>query len=231
MNNLVSIIVPTYNESKTIIKILEKINDQKNERIPFEIIVVNDGSTDNSDDLISKNIHLVDKYISLETNMGKGAAVKEGLFNSSGEFILFQDADLEYSPSDYKKIFKILENNSPDVVIGSRFSSSEFTKVMYYWHKVGNRLITSFFNVLYNTTFTDVYTCYLLYRKNLVNPANLKSVGWEQQAEILATAVKKGKEFYEVPINYNGRKYEDGKKIKPRHFFSVIFMILKKRVV
>ena len=226
----VSIIIPTFNESKTIIKILKEVNAQRNQETTFEVIVVNDGSTDHTHKLITENIQLVDKYICLETNSGKGAAVKEGLLQASGDYILFQDADLEYSPSDYKKFFNLVNNNSPDIVMGSRLSGSEFTKVMYFWHKIGNKLLTYFFNILFNTTFTDVYTCYLLYKKDLVDPTKLKSTGWEQHAEILSTAVKRGKDFFEVPISYNGRKYEEGKKIKPQHFFSVVFMILKKRL-
>ena len=226
----VSIIVPTFNESKTIIKILEEVNVQRSLETTLEVIVVNDGSTDNTHKLITENIQLVDKYICLETNSGKGAAVKEGLLQANGEYILFQDADLEYSPRDYKKFFNLVNNNSPDIVMGSRLSGSEFTKVMYFWHKIGNKLLTYFFNILFNTTFTDVYTCYLLYKKDLVDPTKLKSTGWEQHAEILSTAVKRGKDFFEVPISYNGRKYEEGKKIKPQHFFSVVFMILKKRL-
>lgn len=226
----VSIIVPTFNESKTIIKILKEVNTQRNQETTFEVIVVNDGSTDNTHKLITQNIQLVDKYICLESNSGKGAAVKEGLLQASGDYIFFQDADLEYSPSDYNKFFNLVNNNSPDIVMGSRLSGSEFTKVMYFWHKIGNKLLTYFFNILFNTTFTDVYTCYLLYKKDLVDPTKLKSTGWEQHAEILSTAVKRGEDFFEVPISYNGRKYEDGKKIKPKHFFSVVFMILKKRL-
>tara|TARA_A100001011_G_C14261985_1_gene822871 strand:+ start:834 stop:1523 length:690 start_codon:yes stop_codon:yes gene_type:complete len=226
----VSIIVPTFNESKTIIKILKEVNAQRNQETTFEVIVVNDGSTDNTHKLITQNIQLVDKYICLETNSGKGAAVKEGLLQASGDYIFFQDADLEYSPIDYNKFFNLVNNNSPDIVMGSRLSGSEFTKVMYFWHKIGNKLLTYFFNILFNTTFTDVYTCYLLYKKDLVDPTKLKSTGWEQHAEILSTAVKRGEDFFEVPISYNGRKYADGKKIKPKHFFSVVFMILKKRL-
>jgi len=226
----VSIIIPTFNESKTIIKILKEVNAQRNQETTFEVIVVNDGSTDHTHKLITENIQLVDKYICLETNSGKGAAVKEGLLQASGDYIFFQDADFEYSPSDYNKFFNLVNNNSPDIVMGSRLSGSEFTKVMYFWHKIGNKLLTYFFNILFNTTFTDVYTCYLLYKKDLVDPTKLKSTGWEQHAEILSTAVKRGKDFFEVPISYNGRKYEEGKKIKPQHFFSVVFMILKKRL-
>ena len=111
---------------------------------------------------------MVDKYIKLEKNSGKGAAVKKALSVASGEYIIFQDADLEYNPYEYSKFFNIIKSYSPDLVIGSRFLGSDFTKVMYFWNKVGNKLITLTFNILFNTTFTDTYSCYLLYRKELV---------------------------------------------------------------
>ena len=143
---------------------------------------------------------------------------------------MFQDADLEYNPEEYSKIFKMITDFNADVIIGSRFLSPEFTRVHYFFHKLGNRFITGLFNFIYNTTFTDIYSCYLCFRKELVDPLKLKSNGWSQQAEILATSVNKSKIFYEVPISYSGRTFEEGKKIKARHTFSVIYMIIKKRL-
>ena len=144
--------------------------------------------------------------------------------------MLFQDADLEYSPVEYKKIFKIIDEFHADVIIGSRFLSPEFTRVHYFFHKLGNKFITGLFNLIYNTTFTDIYSCYLCFKRDLVDPNKLKSNSWSQQAEILATTVKASRIFYEVPISYSGRTFEEGKKIKARHTFSVIYMILKKRL-
>ena len=227
----ISVVIPCYNESATLIEILERVNKQNNIDFNLEVILVNDGSTDNTHELISSNKQLVDKYIKLEKNSGKGAAVKKALSVASGEYIIFQDADLEYNPYEYSKFFNIIKSYSPDLVMGSRFLGSDFTKVMYFWNKVGNKLITLTFNILFNTTFTDTYSCYLLYRKELVNPLDLKTNGWQQHAEILATVVKKGFNFYEVPINYNGRSFEEGKKIRARHFVSVIFTIFKKRLI
>lgn len=231
MAQKISVIIPSYNESKTLIETLEKVNKQNSNDFNLEVIFVNDGSTDNTHELISSNKKLVDKYIKIEKNSGKGAAVKKALSIASGEYIIFQDADLEYNPYEYSKFFNIIKNQSPDLVIGSRFSGSDFTKVMYFWNKVGNKLITLTFNILFNTTFTDTYCCYLLYRKELVNPLDLKTNGWQQHGEILATVVKKGSNFYEVPINYNGRSFEEGKKIRARHFVAVIFTIFKKRLI
>ncbi len=230
MNTLISIIIPSYNEGKTILTILEKVNKQRTENIELEIIVINDGSIDNTDQIIKENIECVDIYISLEKNQGKGAAVKKGLEVASGEYILFQDADLEYDPADYEKFYKLILKNSPDIVIGSRFQSSEFTKVMYFWNKIGNRVLTFIFNILYNTTFTDVYSCYLLYKSELVDYKKLKTSGWEQHGEILSIAAKNGSKFYEVSISYDGRTFADGKKIRARHFFKVVLTILKNRL-
>tara|TARA_B110000444_G_scaffold200327_1_gene191871 strand:- start:309 stop:686 length:378 start_codon:yes stop_codon:yes gene_type:complete len=124
----------------------------------------------------------------------------------------------------------MIKKFNADVVIGSRFLSPEYTRIHYYFHRVGNKFITFLFNLLYNTTFTDIYSCYLCFRKDLIDPNKLRSDSWSQQAEILATAVKKSNVYYEVPISYSGRSFEDGKKIKARHTFSVVYMIIKKRI-
>ena len=196
-----------------------------------EIIFVDDCSTDNSGELIQENEELYSQYIELSQNMGKGGAVREALISASGEYVLFQDADLEYNPEDYKNIFTAIKNYNPDVVIGSRFLSPQYTRVHYYFHKVGNKVITFLFNLLYNSTFTDIYSCYLCFRRTLIDPKKLKSNGWDQQAEILATVVNKSNVHYEVPISYSGRTFDEGKKIKGRHIFKVIMMIFKKRLL
>ncbi len=227
---LVSIIIPAFNEENTIIKILEKVNLQKTEEFNLEIIVIDDCSIDNTKEILKKNPSLYTKLIELENNLGKGGAVREGLKNATGNYVLFQDADLEYDPNEYKKIFDIILKFKSDIVIGSRFLSPEFTRVHYFFHKLGNKFITNLFNLIYNTTFTDIYSCYLCFKRDLIDPLKLKSNGWSQQAEILATAVKSSKVFYEVPISYSGRTFEEGKKIKARHTFAVIYMIIKKKL-
>ncbi len=227
---IISIIIPAFNEESTIIELLNSVNEQNNKDYELEIIVIDDNSTDSTRQLLQENSVLYTKLICLEKNLGKGGAVREGLKNSTGSYVLFQDADLEYNPFEYKKIFRIINDFSADVIIGSRFLSPEYTRVHYYFHKLGNKLITGLFNLFYNTTFTDIYSCYLCFKRELIDPIKLKSNGWSQHAEILATAVKSSKIFYEVPISYSGRTFEEGKKIKARHTFSVIYMILKKRL-
>ena len=226
----VTILIPVFNEENTIIEILNRVNSEKKDETEIEIIVVDDCSTDNSKNLLKENTELFDKLVELEKNLGKGGAVREGLKHSTGDYVLFQDADLEYSPKDYGKIFRILHEFNADVVIGSRFLSPEYTRVHYFFHKVGNRSITLLFNLLYNTTFTDIYSCYLCFNRELIDPNKLKSNGWAQQAEILASAVKSSKVHYEVPISYAGRTFAEGKKIKARHTIGVILMILKKKL-
>ncbi len=226
----ISVIIPVFNEEKTVIDLLKKVNQQNSEKFLLEIIVIDDGSSDDSKNLLTTNKELYSKFISLDKNIGKGAAVIEGLKVAKGDFILFQDADLEYNPEDYKKIFRVIDEFNAEVVIGSRNLSPEYTRVYNYFHKLGNKFITGLFNLLFNTTFTDIYSCYLCIKSDLVNPEKLKTKGWEQHAEILATAVKNSKVYYEVPISYSGRTFEEGKKIRGRHVFSVIYMIIKKKV-
>ena len=226
----ISIVIPIFNEENTIIELLNKVNSQKNNETELEIIVADDCSTDNSKNLLKENPNLYSKLVELDKNLGKGGAVREALKHSTGDYILFQDGDLEYNPKDYRKIFKMVHEFKADVVIGSRFLSPEYTRVHYFFHKIGNKAITLLFNFLYNTTFTDIYSCYLCFRRNLIDPNKLKSNGWAQQAEILGSAVKSSKIHYEVPISYSGRTFVEGKKIKARHTLSVVLMILKKRL-
>ena len=225
----ISIIIPAFNEQSTIIELLKKVREVETEGFEKEIIVVDDCSSDDTLLLLERNKNLYTKLIKSKVNSGKGAAVKKGLLNSTGEYILFQDADLEYDPSDYQKLLKPVLNFKADIVIGSRLAASQLTRVYYFWHKLGNKFITFLFNVLNNTTFTDIYSCYLLFRSDLLKPEDLWSDGWDQQAEILSLIVSRGKSFYEVPVNYYGRTYEEGKKIRAHHAVAVLLTILRKR--
>ena len=225
-----SIIIPAYNEENTIIKILEKVADAQIERVTKEVIVIDDCSTDKTLNLLEKNRNLYDELIKLPKNSGKGEAVKKGLIKASGQYILFQDADLEYDPKDYKKLLEPVLLFNADLVIGSRLSASQLTRVYYFWHKVGNKFITFLFNIMNNTTFTDIYSCYIIFKADLINPNNLLTSGWEQHAEILSTIVSKSSSFYEVPVNYYGRTYEEGKKIRPHNAINVLLTIILKRI-
>ncbi len=221
-----SIIVPVFNEGKTILKVLQDLNSLKKFYQNIQIIVINDGSKDDTLKILENNKILFDVLISNSINKGKGNAVKKGIEVADGDYVTFQDADLEYDPKDFKKFFKLINMVKPDLVIGSRFHYADYSRSHYILNKIGNKLITFIFNIIYNTTFTDIYSCYACFKKNLLINETLKTDGFEQHAEILCKIVKNGKKFYEVPINYDGRSHDEGKKIKFYHIFSVIYQIL-----
>lgn len=239
---ILSVIVPAYNEEKTIIAVLKTLKQISfdevlrgqgliQDSVKLEVIVVNDGSTDNTRTLLEANPELYAKCEHLPVNQGKGAAVRKALTMATGDYVVFQDADLEYDPTEfYQMILPVLKFNA-DAVIGSRMLAPRWTRVHYFWNKVGNTFITLLFNVLYNMTFTDIYSCYLMYRRNLVRPEELQADGFSQHAEILCHSIRRGKVFYEVPICYHGRTVAEGKKIRAHHIFGVIGQILKNRWV
>ncbi len=225
----VSVVIPVYNEERTVVEVLERVRAQTVPGVDFEVVVVDDGSTDRTAELLEARPELHSRFVRLSRNGGKGAAVKAALAEATGDFVLFQDADLEYDPAEYAKLLGPVLRFDADVVMGSRFLAPEFTRVHYFWHKVGNGFITFLFNLLNNTTFTDVYSCYLLYRRALVDGGQLVSTGWEQHAEILSRAVSGARALYEVPVSYHGRGYDEGKKIKGHHAIAVIWMIVRRR--
>ena len=227
----ITILIPVYNEEATIIPLLKSVQKEtsKIKTVSFEIVVIDDFSQDNTNKLLRENETLYNRLVSLENNQGKGGAVLRGLEKAKGDYILFQDADLEYSPKDYKSLIVPIVDFDVDVVIGSRFVAPPYTRVHYFWHKVGNKALTLLFNILNNTTFTDIYSCYLIYRRNLVPLKKIKAKGWEQHGEILSRAVKNGKVFYEVPISYSGRSYDEGKKIRAFHIFKIVYTLIITR--
>tara|TARA_Y100000590_G_scaffold445974_1_gene578824 strand:- start:272 stop:958 length:687 start_codon:yes stop_codon:yes gene_type:complete len=227
---ILSIIIPVYNEEKTIITILEKIKQNTSNSFKYEIIVIDDGSTDQSRKLLENNKHLFNKLLTNDYNRGKGFSVKKGLLNASGTHIIFQDADLEYDPADYKKFEKLFLDFNADGVIGSRFIYSDYTRSHNILNKIGNKILTLMFNLLYNVTFTDIYSCYFAFKKDLLNANELKTDGFEQHAEILCKVMRRGNKFYEVPIRFNARSHSEGKKIKAQDFFSVLFQIIRGRI-
>tara|TARA_Y100000590_G_C15728221_1_gene1016034 strand:- start:2981 stop:3670 length:690 start_codon:yes stop_codon:yes gene_type:complete len=228
---ILSVIIPVYNEEKTIIEVLSKIQKNTPNKFKYEVIVVDDGSTDQTRKLLEDNKNLYNKLLTNDINKGKGFAVKQAISNASGTHIIFQDADLEYDPADYKKFENIFSNFDADGIIGSRFIYSDYTRSHSILNKIANKILTFIFNLLYNTTFTDIYSCYFAFKKNLLDISELRTEGFEQHAEILCKVIKKGNKFYEVPINYNGRNYAEGKKIKAYHFFLVLFEILRGRIL
>lgn len=199
MNKKLSILIPVYNEEKTLLNILERINESKIENFDFEIIIINDGSDDDTLNVIKENSDLYDKVINLDKNRGKGYAVKSGLKIATGDYVIFQDADLEYDPKEFIKFTNLINKFSVDVIIGSRFNYSDYIRSHNIANKFGNYILTLFFNLLYNTTFTDIYSCYLAFRRDILDVDKLKTNGFEQHAEILCKIVKKSDKFYEGP--------------------------------
>jgi glycosyltransferase involved in cell wall biosynthesis len=221
-----NILIPVYNEEKTIIEVLSKLNKVCKPIKNKSIIVVDDGSTDNTHRLLEKNKKLYNKLVTSEVNKGKGNAIILGLNEVSGGYILIQDADLEYDPSEIPRLWEMVKSNDIDVLLTTRMSGSPLTRVHYFWHKLGNKSITLMFNLINNTTFTDIYSGYVIFKRKLIDTKNLKFYGWGQQAEILTYLKNKSKKIYEAPISYKGRTYEEGKKINVYAMVPVIFAII-----
>jgi len=226
-----SIIIALYNEEKTIIEILNRISKTKKNNYEYEIIVINDGSTDKSLKLLQENSNLYDKLLDFKNNKGKGFAVREGIMIATGDYIIFQDADLEYDPNDINYFCETYDKVDADLIIGSRMRYREYNRSHKFMNLIGNKVITLIFNIIHNCTFTDIYSCYLSFKRSLLDPKKLKTNGFEQQAEILGLLMKKIKKSYEIPINYSGRDISEGKKIRFYHIFSVIYQIIKSRVI
>ena len=222
----VSIIIPCYNEHKTIAQIVNKILNQT--KIEKEIIIIDDCSTDGTKEILQKNINSkVDKIIYNEKNFGKGFCIKKGVEISSGQIVLIQDADLEYDPSDYNKILKPIFEGNADVVYGSRFVGSEEKRVLFYWHSVGNYLLTTLSNIFSNLNLTDMENCYKAFKSDLIKSINLEEERFGFEPEITAKIAKKKVRIFEVGVKYFGRTYSEGKKITWRDGFSALRCIIK----
>jgi glycosyltransferase involved in cell wall biosynthesis len=229
MDSSIKILIPVYNEEKTIIKILERISISCEQIKNYEVIVVDDGSTDETSTQLLSHSNLYSLLLTLPQNRGKGYAIIKGLENVKQGFVLIQDADLEYDPSEIPFLWNEIKKNSAEVLLTSRLSGSKTTRVHYFWHKVGNRIITLFFNICNNTTFTDIYSGYLIFDVSKINLSKLRFFGWGQQAEILTYLIKNSTKIYETPISYYGRTYEEGKKIRFTSVFKVFMAIIITR--
>lgn len=227
MKKKLSIIIPVYNEEGTIRLILKKINELKIDNIDFEVIVINDGSTDNSVKIIKENNELYNQFINLEKNSGKGFAIKSGLKLVTGDYVILQDADLEYDPSEYTKLLNPIISNKADVVYGSRFLGNDERRVLYFWHTVGNKFLTLLSNMLSNLNLTDMEVCYKVFKTDVIKNINLQENKFGFEPEITAKIAKKNIKIYEVGIKYFGRKYSEGKKITWKDGFSAIRCIIK----
>ena len=223
---LISVLIPCFNEKKTIEEIVNRINDLKD--LNLEIIIIDDNSNDGTKELLKDKIKdKVSKIIFNNKNYGKGYCVKKGIQASNGDAILIQDADLEYDPSDYPKLIKPIENGSADVVYGSRFLGGEEKRVLYFWHSLGNKLLTIFSNMFTNLNLTDMEVGYKLFKSDILKDINLVENRFGIEPEVTAKISKKKIRIFEVGISYYGRKYEDGKKITWKDGFSAIRCIIK----
>ncbi|MDD3149617.1 MAG: glycosyltransferase family 2 protein [Candidatus Gastranaerophilales bacterium] len=228
----ISIIIPIYNEINTLKKILEKIENTDYCSLKKEIILVDDFSNDGTRNLI-KELESSNKYkIYYHTkNMGKGAAIRTALSYSTGDIIIIQDADLEYDPKDYIELIKLILEDKADVVYGSRLSGGRPSRSFKFWHLLGNKFLTLVTNILYDTTLSDMETCYKAFRADVIKNIQIKSNRFDFEPEITAKILKQKYHLYEVPISYYGRDYSEGKKITWKDGFSALKALLKYRFI
>ncbi len=231
-----SIVIPVFNEEKTINLILDKIISVKLiGGIKKEIIIVDDYSTDKSESVIKAYIKSHDeidiRYFKLNKNSGKGAALRHGFQNSTGQYLIIQDADLEYDPKEYNDLIKPVLDGFADVVYGSRFMGGNPHRILFFWHTVGNKFLTNLSNLFTNLNLTDMETCYKLFKSEIIKSIELKENRFGFEPEITAKISRvKNIRIYEVGISYYGRTYEEGKKIGWRDGFRAIWCILKYNV-
>lgn len=225
-----SVIIPAYNEEKTIKKVIGKVKKVRLKNISKEIIVVDNFSDDGTRDILKNLDDGSLKIFYHDKNRGKGTSIKTGIKNSTGGIILIQDADLEYNPDDYGKLLKPIMENKAEVVYGSRIDAAKSSpENMYLLYYIGNRLLTFMTNLLYGVKISDMATGYKVFRKDVVKGINLKSKGFDFDTEITAKILKKGYKIYEVPISFAGRSFEEGKKIRWRDGIKSAYCLLKYR--
>ncbi len=223
----ISIIIPVYNEEHTIAKAVDSVCDTELPGWQKEIIVVNDGSTDSTKqilDSLKRNIRIISK----EKNEGKGSALQEGFKAAKGDIILIQDADLEYSPKDYPILLAPFENEQVDIVYGSRFLGAHLSTMFVY--ELGNKFVTLITNILFNTNITDMETGFKVFRKSVLKDITIRAKRFDVEPEITAKVLKKGYQIYEVPISYFGRTFSDGKKLTWRDGIVAFWTLIKYKL-
>ncbi len=242
-----SIIIPVYNEEATLREILHRVRSVKVEvpvgfdedgnngdhvRLEKEIVVVDDGSRDGSREIMQAEAARGGvRVFCHERNQGKGAAVRTGFQNATGDFFVIQDADLEYDPREYRLLLQPILEGRAAVVYGSRFRGGP-TKTMFFSHMLGNRFLTLVTNVLYDTILSDMETCYKCFRADVIRDIPLRARGFEFEPEVTAKVLKRGHRIYEVPISYTGREFTEGKKINPwRDGLKAVWTLIKYRFV
>lgn len=229
MISKLSIIIPAYNEERTITTILDKVAAVSlPHNIEKEIIVVNDCSTDTTEAKIKAFDKVPVRYFKLDQNQGKGAALNKGFAEATGDYVIVQDADLEYDPNDYNDLLKPVFYDAADVVYGSRFMGDKPHRILFFWHSIGNKFLTTLSNMFTNLNLTDMETCYKLIKREQLKKITIteKKFGIEPELTAKLSKIKKIK-IYEVGISYYGRTYEEGKKIGWKDGFRAIYCIVK----
>ena len=224
-----SVVIPCYNEEKTISIIVERIKAQKN--LLIEIIIIDDHSNDNTLNELSKiaQIYPDIKIVRHEKNMGKGSALKSGIKLATGNIILIQDADLEYDPNDYHNLLQPFIETDADVVYGTRFKGGKYIRLHFFWHYLANKILTTITNIVTNLCMSDMETGYKVFKSDIIKSLKLNENSFGIEPEITVKLAKKKYIFYEVPISYHGRSYEQGKKITLKDAFIAIYCIFRYR--
>ena len=223
-----SVIVPVYDERNTVVEIVRRMR-AVDLPVDLEIIVVDDGSTDGTREVLRQLTDSTVRVIAHDENRGKGAAIRTGLAQATGDLVLVQDADLEYDPEDWPKLLAPILRGKARVVYGSRFTGERRNMLFLHW--VGNRFLSLVTNVLYNTTLSDMETCYKLFDRSLIDGITLRAQRFEFEPEVTAKILRRGIRIYEVPISYTGREFDEGKKITWRDGFIALWTLVKYRFV
>ncbi|HEX4528656.1 MAG TPA: glycosyltransferase family 2 protein [Acidimicrobiia bacterium] len=223
-----SVIVPVYDERNTVVEIVRRMR-AVDLPVDLEVLVVDDGSTDGTRDVLRQLHDSTVRVITHERNQGKGAAIRSGLAQLTGDLVLVQDADLEYDPEDWPKLLNPIMRGKAQVVYGSRFTGERRNMLFLHW--VGNRVLSLVTNVLYNTTLSDMETCYKLFDRTVLDGITLRATRFEFEPEVTAKVLRRGIRIYEVPISYTGREVDEGKKITWRDGFIALWTLVKYRFV
>jgi glycosyltransferase involved in cell wall biosynthesis len=228
-----SVIMPVYNEEKTLVQIIRQILGADVSGVSLELVAIDDGSTDQSPAILKQEA-AKDSRVSLilsDKNQGKGASIAKGIAKATGDIILIQDADLEYDPSEYPRLLEPILSGKADVVYGSRFISGGSRRVLYFWHFVGNTLLTTLSNMMTNVNISDMETCYKVFRREILQQIRLKEkrFGFEPEITAKISRLKPFPAIYEIGISYHGRTYEQGKKIGWKDGVRALWCIFKYR--